>query len=90
MKKMLQLLAVVTVAGVSVSAQWAGVPRSSVPRGADGRPNLSAPAPRLADGRPLTLRPIISAPRVTAVRHHSDAGSACARLPQNVPRVRMG
>ena len=27
---------------------------------------------------------------VAATRHHSDAGSACAMLPQNVPRVRIG
>src|SRR5262249_59101165 len=25
-----------------------------------------------------------------ATRHHSDAGSAWARLPQNVPRIRIG
>ena len=52
MKKILQLLAIVILFGVSVSAQWTNVPRASIPRTPDGRPNLSAPAPRLADGKP--------------------------------------
>ena len=33
-------------------AQWAKVPAPKIPRGPDGKPNLSAPAPRLADGHP--------------------------------------
>src|SRR6187200_342407 len=31
---------------------WLNVPTSNVPRAAGGEPNLAAPAPRLADGRP--------------------------------------
>jgi hypothetical protein len=33
-------------------AQWVNMPGAGIPRGADGKPNLSAPAPRLADGHP--------------------------------------
>jgi len=33
-------------------AQWAKVPPTAIPRTPDGRPNFSAPAPRLADGKP--------------------------------------
>ena len=33
-------------------AQWTKVPASGIPRTGDGRPNLSAPAPRLAGGKP--------------------------------------
>jgi len=33
-------------------AQWTKVPASGIPRTSDGRPNLSAPAPRLAGGKP--------------------------------------
>jgi hypothetical protein len=33
-------------------AQWTNVPAPNVPRTAGGEPNLSAPAPRMADGRP--------------------------------------
>ena len=32
--------------------QWVKVPAGGIPRGADGKPNLSAPAPRAADGHP--------------------------------------
>jgi hypothetical protein len=34
------------------AAQWADVPLTNVPRLADGRPNLSAPAPRTREGKP--------------------------------------
>ena len=33
-------------------AQWANVKTSSIPRLADGKPNLAAPVPRAADGKP--------------------------------------
>lgn len=36
---------------VSVHAQWIGYPAKNVPRTADGSPNLTAPAPRHADGK---------------------------------------
>src|SRR5437879_13712746 len=35
-----------------VHGQWTKVPAGAIPRGADGKPNLAAPAPRLSDGRP--------------------------------------
>ena len=35
-----------------LSAQWLDTPTPGVPRGADGKPDLSAPAPRAADGHP--------------------------------------
>jgi hypothetical protein len=35
-----------------VSAQWIRYPSAGVPKGSDGRPNLSAPTPRAVDGRP--------------------------------------
>ena len=34
-----------------VSAQWLDYPTANVPLTADGKPNLTAPAPRTADGR---------------------------------------
>jgi hypothetical protein len=33
-------------------AQWKNLPMDGVPLGADGKPNMSAPAPRTSDGRP--------------------------------------
>jgi hypothetical protein len=35
-----------------VYGQWVNMPNAAIPRGPDGKPNLSAPAPRLADGHP--------------------------------------
>jgi len=34
------------------SAQWLGYPTPAVPRTADGKPNMDAPAPRTSDGKP--------------------------------------
>ena len=44
------LLVWIVTAGVA--AQWIRYPSAGVPKGADGKPNLSAPAPRAADGKP--------------------------------------
>ena len=41
-----------TLLSTTVLAQWANVPPAQIPRTADGKPNLSAPAPRLPDGTP--------------------------------------
>jgi hypothetical protein len=40
------------IAVTSASAQWIHLPTPGVPHGPDGKPNLSAPAPRSADGKP--------------------------------------
>ena len=37
---------------VPAGAQWVNYPDPRTPRTADGKPNLTAPAPRLADGTP--------------------------------------
>jgi len=34
------------------SAQWLNYPTPGVPKKADGAPNLDAPTPRTADGKP--------------------------------------
>jgi hypothetical protein len=34
-----------------VSAQWKNLPMDGVPLGPDGKPNMSAPAPRTSDGK---------------------------------------
>ena len=43
---------VVTCAPGVVFGQWLKYPTADVPRTADGKPNLNAPAPRLPDGKP--------------------------------------
>jgi hypothetical protein len=36
----------------ALSAQWLNYPTKGIPRTADGKPNLEAPAPRASDGKP--------------------------------------
>ena len=50
-RTLLQLGLLVSMAAPA-SAQWANVPPTPMPLGADGKPNMSAPAPRLPDGKP--------------------------------------
>ena len=38
--------------GASAAAQWKEFPTPGLPRTADGKPNLAAPAPRMPDGTP--------------------------------------
>ena len=45
------LIAVFAATSSSVLAQWPSWPTPDVPKTADGRPNLDAPAPRTADGK---------------------------------------
>ena len=40
------------IASINLAAQWVKYPTSGVPRKADGKVNMSAPAPKLADGKP--------------------------------------
>jgi hypothetical protein len=44
--------AIVAALSLSLSAQWDLRPQAGVPKGADGKVNLAAPAPRQADGKP--------------------------------------
>ena len=46
------VLGVAVALSVSLSAQWPFYPSPSVPKGPDGKPNLTAPARRTADGKP--------------------------------------
>jgi hypothetical protein len=47
-----RLIAVLLTLGLRAGAQWLSVPSPGIPRTPDGKPNLSAPAPRQADGHP--------------------------------------
>jgi hypothetical protein len=52
MRSPLFQLVIVVIAAASLDAQWLKYPTPNVPRTADGNPNLNAPAPRMADGKP--------------------------------------
>ena len=45
-------VAIVVACSVSVAAQWPRHPDPTVPRDAQGRVRMDAPAPRTADGKP--------------------------------------
>ena len=47
-----RLLLLLTAMATALSAQWAPYPTQGVPKDRAGKPNLSAPAPRAADGKP--------------------------------------
>lgn len=60
------IVIVLLLAGVSVArgaAQWHEYPTPGIPRTADGKPNLNAPAPKATDGHP-DLSGIWMAPRI--------------------------
>ncbi len=46
------LVVAVILAGACVSAQWPNHPTANVPKLASGQPNMDAPPPRTADGKP--------------------------------------
>jgi hypothetical protein len=45
-------LATSLLCGAAAWAQWVNVPKGSIPRTPDGKPNLAAPAQKLPDGKP--------------------------------------
>ena len=48
----LAALTLLSAIPLGVAAQWQGYPTPRIPRTADGKVNLSAPAPKTADGQP--------------------------------------
>src|SRR4051794_2641124 len=52
MKALSIVLTAILLTTASTSAQWLKYPTPGIPRTADGKPNLAAPAPRLPDGKP--------------------------------------
>ena len=70
------LTAALLLLPASLYAQWIHYPTPGIPRAADGKPNLSAPAPRTPDGKPdftgLWSFPIDSAVGNIAVRNTGD------------------
>ena len=50
--KVLLFAIMVSVLSTPLAAQWLNHPTPDIPRTADRKPNLSAPAPRTPDGKP--------------------------------------
>ena len=51
-RKTLVLTAALAISASTLAAQWVHYPTPGVPRKADGKVNMSAPAPRMANGKP--------------------------------------
>jgi hypothetical protein len=52
MKTLMFSIAIITLTCAPLHAQWVKVPKAAIPRTPDGKPNLTAPAPQLHDGKP--------------------------------------
>jgi len=52
LRRFLLASALALTTAVVAHAQWLNYPTPGVPRTADGKPKLDAPAPRTADGKP--------------------------------------
>ena len=48
----MKLMVAAAVAATLASGQWLNTPTPGIPRTADGKPDLAAPAPKAADGHP--------------------------------------
>src|SRR5215831_19003605 len=52
MRRLITVGLLFALASVALEAQWVNYKRPGVPRTADGKPKLDAPAPRTLDGKP--------------------------------------
>src|SRR5262249_10201992 len=79
-----------------VSTQWLNHPTPGIPRTADGKPNLAAPAPRTPDGKPdftgfvdrsKSVRPARKPSRNVGVgeRRHAASRGGVFQDPSHVP-----
>ena len=91
------LVVLVTLCGAFAHAQWLNHPSPGIPRTADGKPALSAPTPRSADGaidlsgiwmRVATTRPELGVPGVSDYARYLIEGSAIDMLPATAETYR--
>jgi hypothetical protein len=75
----------VAFATLPLWAQWQDVKTNRVPRGSDGKPNLSAPAPKMADGKTPDLSGIWDPIRLPCTPSGIGAIFGCSDVPLGVP-----
>jgi hypothetical protein len=73
------VLPLLMLLGTPIAAQWLNYPTPDIPRTGDGKPNLSAAAPRAADGHP-DFSGIWQAPNLST-RYLENLGADGAAIP---------
>ena len=76
---------VVAFATLPLSAQWQNVKTPRVPRRPNGTPELTAPAPKMADGKNPDLSGIWNPIRVPCTPSGIGADFGCSDVPLGVP-----
>lgn len=75
----MRIIRLVILLGVPVAAQWVNLPTPGIPRATDGKPDLSASAPKTAGGKPDFSGMWI--PRDVLTCDPSQRGVQCTELP---------
>jgi hypothetical protein len=76
---------VAALASFPLCAQWQDVKTNRVPRGSDGKPDLQAPAPKMADGKTPDFSGIWNPIRVPCTPSGVGAVFGCSDVPLGVP-----
>jgi hypothetical protein len=79
------VLGAIAFATLPLWAQWQDVKTNRVPRGRDGKPDLSAPAPKMADGKTPDFSGIWNPIRVPCTPSGVGAIFGCSDVPLGVP-----
>ncbi|HJT89164.1 MAG TPA: hypothetical protein VJ732_14955 [Bryobacteraceae bacterium] len=79
------LFGTVTFAVLPLSAQWQDVKTKHVPRGPDGKPELTAPAPKMSDGKTPDFSGMWEPIRMPCTPEGIGAVFGCSDVPLGVP-----
>ena len=79
-------LCVAAVLSVSLQAQWQGYPTPGIPRAADGKPNLTAPAPKTSDRKPDLTGIWLAARAVFDLAQALKPGESVGTIISDMPR----
>jgi hypothetical protein len=79
------VLGAVAFATLPLSAQWQDVKTNRVPRRPDGKPDLTSPAPKIADGKTPDFSGIWNPIRVPCTPSGVGAVFGCSDVPLGVP-----